>query len=267
MHSSKPFCRINLTLLYYFRFVEKLDPATRKQLNLALAKQTTAATSKATPSSSLKSFLAQKQNTSSSLQSTPGRDDHADSLVESKESSMTASPASPTKLKFPFPSSPLRSHSAEQLSPTKNQFMPSGLVHFSQDSVSSEAPEMNAQSSSHFVAHSDQLPRTPHRKSPIKHAKSADSFFSNQSSPSASKSKRPTLNTELTGSPMKIDSVGNESVYLDAIDSSDDEIILNVKNIVKLFDSKSAQNSPKFREPLDVIPDSRYKTIIHNVII
>ena len=66
---------------------------------------------------------------------------------------------------------------------------------------------------------------------------------------------------------MKIDSVGNESVYLDAIDSSDDEIILNVKNIVKLFDSKSAQNSPKFREPLDVIPDSRYKTIIHNVII
>lgn len=264
---------------------------------MALAKQSNAI-KPSSASSALKTFIAQKQN--SSLQSTPGKDESKP--VQSIEASITqqtvhpsSKPSSPIKSNnsLPFTTSPLRSHSAEHLSPQKQPQphplltkSPSQLfrVSSSVESVSKptrgEVTNENAIGEAPSAMHPiDQQPvqqplsLSPHRKSPIRHAKSADSFltlgtsdFSSSSihnSPSANKTKRQVLEPEvlqLTGSPMKIDSagVGNESVYLDAIEtSSDDEIILNVKNLVKYFERKSPQTSPKYRESHQNL-DSKY---------
>lgn len=270
---------------------------------MASSKPPAASSTPNAPTSSLKSFIAQKQN--SSRQSTPGQDGHDEKEKEKEKekeisSSGSSRPSSPTKRAL-FSTSPLRSHSAEQistLSPTKHRLFtksPSQLFRSSsfeslvesktepevKDTVMQDAESMPvhvpiastastqmpvtstvsiiSQVPVHLPTNSN-TPMTPHRKSPIKHAKSADSFLSSgQNSPSFHV-KRQTLQPEAvlsTGSPMKIDSVGNESVYMDAIEassSSDDEIILNVKNIVKLFNSKSMQISPKYRETL---PEAR----------
>lgn len=228
-----------------------MDPSTKKQVTLALAKHTSrpaeAPSVTRTPiaiASSLKSFIAQKQT--SNRQSTPGQDENsANESKEDENSSKESSiEASPSIKKLSFTMSSLRSHSAEQMaSPIKSHLFPPSQL---SESITSQADNI------------DVIARTPHRKSPIKHAKSADSFLSSTQNSPTCNSKRQNLENETlqlsSGSPMKIDSVGNDSVYLDAIESSDDEIILNVKNIVKLFNSKSCLDSPKYRETL---PEAR----------
>lgn len=209
-----------------------MDPSTKKQLALLLAKQNPSKHATPPPASvaklSLKSVIQK---------------------ATLKDSSLVAS-SIPTKSSLP--SSPIKSKSSDTL-PSANESLPSA-----NETLSMETTEQSIKNPlpSSPNKTTPLQPQTPHRKSPLKHAKSADSLQLSSPTPSMKhETSRPHL---LQGSPMKLDHA--ESIYLDAISSSsaeeedsDSEVILNVKNAVKLFGSNQ---KPEYRETVPISSSS-----------